>query len=257
MKPFLILTTYFFLCAETDLLAQKNFSTELPDGTFIEINSPTADSLIQVGKFYQLSFGSHDFRIAQCRDSLSSKYGFTEVLIYKGCIPILISTHDSIHVFNSRMSKALEKTNGKEWEKNYQKDIDHCVQSMCPVKEDISKYLFLGWGEPAYLYKPGQTKLDGVQKCIVDHMLLKMLKENPKVRIKITANTISSEENASKTLCKMRGENFRDYLAAKGIDKSRLEISWQCSDEPFKVNSLEWNRRVDVEVLEMSEEESK
>lgn len=104
------------------------------------------------------------------------------------------------------------------------------------------------------LYSLGQYKLEESTKPILDKVV-KILKENPKVKLEVISHTDAQGEDAANlALSEKRSASVVAYLVSKGIDKSRLlaigkgetEIRNRCTNDVDCTDmEHEYNRRTE------------
>lgn len=98
-------------------------------------------------------------------------------------------------------------------------------------------------------FQSGKADLNDDAKFVL-HDLVKILKTQPDVRLKIVGHT--SEEGSpafNQKLSEKRAKAVVDFLIARGISADRLEYEGKGSSEPLEAGNNEINRRTQIIVL--------
>ena len=127
--------------------------------------------------------------------------------------------------------------------------------------------------EPAVPVKPAKPRTDTVQysdKFTLKHLifeyrshllapssdadkeiteLVKYLKANPKIKIKVTGHTEKGSSESLLTLSKRRAITVRELLVQKGIERERIQIDFKGGKLPVSNDKPYKNRRVEIEIL--------
>ncbi len=108
----------------------------------------------------------------------------------------------------------------------------------------------------AYInFKFGTAEISGADPIPVLEEVVRVMKERPNMRVKITGHTDSIGDDASNQQLSMRrSTRVRDYLVRKGIDASRFEIEGKGESEPIDSNDTDLgrarNRRIEFSVIQ-------
>jgi outer membrane protein OmpA-like peptidoglycan-associated protein len=84
--------------------------------------------------------------------------------------------------------------------------------------------------------------------------LVKVLKDNPSIRIEISGHTDNvGDPKANQSLSELRAQEVMKYLVLNGIDKSRITAKGYGSSVPLESNDTEegrmQNRRTEFKIL--------
>ncbi|MEL7222449.1 MAG: OmpA family protein [Bacteroidota bacterium] len=72
-------------------------------------------------------------------------------------------------------------------------------------------------------YELGSARITSASRSIIDNNLLKLMRENPNVRIELSSHTDSrGSASSNQTLSERRAQSVVNYLIGKGINKARL-----------------------------------
>ncbi len=87
------------------------------------------------------------------------------------------------------------------------------------------------------------------------YLLTEILKENPKVRIRLEGHTDAGKSRNSTGLAKRRIKSVKNYLSKQGVDPKRIEMKAFGGGNPlFKTDTPEAhqaNRRVEIRIINM------
>ena len=218
------------------------------------INSNSADSLISRGEYYQVFFSVCDFRKEYCTDSLSVKFNFKPYWLHSGCELFASDVFDTIDAFNNLMDDALVKVNGPNWREEFEREDSICIQCLCSIGDNYSRYIRNGIGCAAsYMFQQGQVELDSTQKCIISHHLLKILKALPEIGIVLEGHSSINEEDSLQSISRIRAQNVYNFLITQGVSPDRLRVEWHGTDQPLGIidKFQDHNRRVSLVVFHL------
>ncbi len=131
---------------------------------------------------------------------------------------------------------------------NYQKDLFNLDATLIKVK--VGKRVVLN----NILFETGKSVLTQGSYAELDH-LLNIMNENALMKIEISGHTDKTgSEQINFKLSENRAKAVVDYLAGKGIDRSRIESKGYGSLQPVDDNATSQgrarNRRVEFKILE-------
>ena len=99
-------------------------------------------------------------------------------------------------------------------------------------------------------FEAGKADLNDDAKFVL-HDLVKILKKQPQIRLKIEGHTSDEGDAAfNQKLSENRAKAVVDFLISKGIAADRLEYEGKGSSEPLDPNNREVNRRTEIVVIE-------
>lgn len=99
-------------------------------------------------------------------------------------------------------------------------------------------------------FEAGKADLNDDAKFVL-HDLVKILKKQPQIRLKIEGHTSDEGDAAfNQKLSENRAKAVVDFLISKGIAADRLEYEGKGSTEPLDPNNREVNRRTEIVVIE-------
>ena len=104
------------------------------------------------------------------------------------------------------------------------------------------------------IFEVGKSKIDPESFSELD-LLVNLMNENPKMVIQLEGHTdFLGDSRANMRLSQQRVESVKDYLAEKGITKSRIRTKAFGGSQPLSRDNTpeahRLNRRVEVRILE-------
>ena len=120
------------------------------------------------------------------------------------------------------------------------------------IKVVTTEYLSID--QLAVYFKTNDYSLDVEDIKAID-LVLKQMKENPKMKVEIAAHTDNVGDNKSNLrLSQQRANSVKTYLIKNGIDTNRIVSKGYGEEKPIASNDTEEgkakNRRVECRVIE-------
>ncbi|GAA4166469.1 hypothetical protein GCM10022217_40320 [Chryseobacterium ginsenosidimutans] len=105
------------------LALMLTFSCEKKEGTMIH----------EDGYYWFLSYGYPNFQRIKLEDGISEKWKIKTIRV-AGCV-ITEELMDSVRIENKKTNVALQKKYGKNWEKDYEKDIEDFTMKQVDIMD--------------------------------------------------------------------------------------------------------------------------
>ncbi|MES2379893.1 MAG: OmpA family protein [Bacteroidota bacterium] len=223
IKQFIIIILQLFIVGSSTLFGQIRDIEDAPFN-YSFYSKRNADSLINLGIYYQFGRGNEDFRTLICLDSLSKKYNFKFMASYAGGCLMEFWTRsiDSMPWFDEYMGEHLTKINGPDWKNKFENEVKECANTICGTKSQIDSFYYNSQFGGGIMFEINDSKLNDISKCILDFQLLQILKKYPSLKFEIGGYMTVDENNTSVSL--QRAINIQKYFISKGISKNRLTV---------------------------------
>lgn len=192
------------------------------------LNRKTVDSLIESNVFYQILTSSCLISHKQCMNKAYNDCKINILWVDNiTCYGFSLKAKDTIEFYNQYFQSAYKRKYNEFPNSLIDSLYSKCSNSFCHSEGKLMKYINYGIGcSPIFLYQHNQSKLNSIQKCIIDSSLLIVLNKYKDFQIQIHASCSKSERSTKNNIPMLRAINFRDYLISKKISRNRIKLKW-------------------------------